>query len=73
MQPDLSTDQSVAALAPERETLLARVASLKLRDQSGYTEAAAWLKSIKGFLKALEDARRKSRYPQQKSRRSSAP
>jgi hypothetical protein len=57
MQPDLSTDQSVAALAPERETLLARVASLKIRDQSGYTEAAAWLKSIKGFLKAIEDAR----------------
>lgn len=57
MQPDLTADQSVAALAPERETLLARVTNLKIRDQGAYSEAAGWLKSIKGFLKSIEDAR----------------
>ena len=57
MQPDLSADQSVAALAPERESLLARVSNLRILDQNGYTEAAGWLKSIKGFLKSIEDAR----------------
>jgi hypothetical protein len=57
MQPNLTTDQSVAALAPEREQLMTRVTNLKIRDQEGYSEAAGWLKSIKGFLKAIEDAR----------------
>jgi hypothetical protein len=57
MQPDFTADSSVAALAPEREQLLARTAKLAIRDQEGYTEAAGWLKSIKGFLKAIEDAR----------------
>ena len=44
-------------MAPERDTLLARVQGLAIRNQEGYTEAAGWLKSIKGFLKSIEDAR----------------
>ncbi len=57
MQPDLLTDPTVATLTPDRDSLTARAANLKIRDQAGYAEAAGWLKSIKGFLKSIEDAR----------------
>lgn len=57
MQPDLKSDPSVATLNTDRDALVARAAALKIRTQDNYEEAAGWLKSIKGFLKAIEDAR----------------
>lgn len=63
MQADLTQEPSIVALAPERESLLARTASLKIVSAADYTLAAGWLKSIKGFLKAIEDARVKITKP----------
>ena len=57
MHPDLKSDPSVATLNTDRDALVARAAAIKIRSQDGYEEAAGWLKSIKGFLKAIEDAR----------------
>jgi hypothetical protein len=57
MQPDLVTDPSITALAPDRDELVARAQNVKIITATGYGEAAGWLKSIKGFLKAIEDAR----------------
>jgi hypothetical protein len=56
MQPDLISDPSLVMLTSEREALTAR-ANVKIRTQEGYEEAAGWLKSIKGFLRSIEDAR----------------
>jgi hypothetical protein len=55
--PDLTTDSAIAELGPERELLAARTANLKIRDATGYSAAAEWLKSIKGFLQRIEAAR----------------
>jgi hypothetical protein len=57
MQPDLITDSAITELAPEREQLVAQAENLVIRTATGYGEAAGWLKSIKGFLKRIEDAR----------------
>lgn len=60
---DLSTDTAIAELEPERLSLEARVANLVIRDAQGYREAGEWLKSIKGFLKNIEEARTRITQP----------
>lgn len=57
MQPNVMSDPTVVAIVPDRDALTARAANLKIRDRNDYTEAADWLKSIKGFLKVIETAR----------------
>lgn len=57
MQPDVTNDPTVVAIIPDRDALSARATNLAIRDQGGYTQAADWLKTIKGFLKIIEAAR----------------
>lgn len=53
----LGNDPTVVAIIPDRDALTVRAANLAIRDEAAYSEAASWLKSIKGFLKVIEDAR----------------
>lgn len=57
LNTDLTNDSAVAELEPERQSLEARAANLTIKDALGYTQAADWLKSIKGALKKIEEAR----------------
>jgi site-specific DNA-cytosine methylase len=57
MQPNVMSDPTVVAIVPDRDALTVRAAALKISDQSTYTQAGEWLKSIKGFLKVIEAAR----------------
>lgn len=60
---DLTADKDVTALEPERESLQARTMNLVIKDAVGYAEAAEWLKTIKGALKKIEDARTRITQP----------
>lgn len=55
--PNLAADPEVAALVPERSKLAAFAKGLVIKTQEGYEKAADLLKTIKGNLRTIEDAR----------------
>lgn len=57
MPPSLSTDEQVVALQPEVSKLTTFARALQIKTVEGYNQAADYLKSIKGMLKQIEDAR----------------
>ncbi len=55
--PDLTADPAIAALTPARERLRAVTKGLVIKTAEGYESAALLLKTIKGSLAQIEDAR----------------
>jgi hypothetical protein len=57
LQPDFKTDSDVVAIQPEANKLSTFARTLVIKTADGYNEAASFLKSIKGMLGKIEDAR----------------
>jgi DNA repair exonuclease SbcCD ATPase subunit len=57
MQPNLSTDTDVVAMKPQVNKLTEFARTLKIVTAEQFNDAANYLKSIKGLLKGIEDAR----------------
>jgi phosphoenolpyruvate-protein kinase (PTS system EI component) len=63
MQPNFTSDPSVVALSPALERLRAMTKGLVIKTAEGYEAAATMLKSIKGSLATIEDARTRITQP----------
>lgn len=62
-QPDIQSDDQVLALAPVLERIKAFATGLVIRTREQFAEAGERLKSIKGALKTIEDARERVKQP----------
>lgn len=57
MQPDLRSDSAVVAIQPEVSKITAFAQSIVIKTVDGYQQASDYLKSVKGLLRQIEDAR----------------
>lgn len=57
MKPDFKSDAAVIAIQPEVSKLTSFARTLVIRTAEGYEQAADYLKTIKGLLGKIEDAR----------------
>ncbi len=59
-----TTDPAIASVTEQQRSLAARTQNLKIISAEGFTQAAEYLKVVKGNLKSIEDARVRITQPQ---------